>query len=149
MGCLVVVTDGTAEGRAVGENVDSTDVGMGVGEEVGTTTGRVEGASDGVVLDGFADGLIDGCVGAEVVGAEVVGVEGTRDGATEGPAVGTLLLKYDGFCVGTALSGPLNTTLKADSFGLLMEATKLMLIVPEVTTTSTGKAPSTPYPSCA
>ena len=142
---------GAWEGEIVGEDGRSDGAVEGAGV-TGALLGWKEGALDGDELGdkvGMVDGARDGPLEGETLAKKVGTKDGTRDGAVEGLVVSTLLGKYDGFCVGEELNGPLNTTLKPDSFGLLTEATKLMLILPEVTTTSTGKAPSTPYPSCA
>jgi hypothetical protein len=70
--------------------------------------------------------------------------------AVEGSKLGTADGDLDGDIVGVWLIGDLNTTLKPDIFGLFTApGNTMMLIVPDVTTTSTGKAPKLPYPSCA
>ena len=150
-GIEVREADGKTLGLCDGLTVGRTVVGMAVGALEGTVVGvRNDGAVEGAVVAGALIGWSEGVLeGYELVGDKVGMVDDARDGALEGLVVRTLLGKYDGFCVGEELSGPLNSTLKPDSFGLLTEATKLIMIVPEVTTTSTGKATSTPYPSCA
>ena len=73
---------------------------------------------------------------------------GARDGDFDRRIVGLVDgTAVDGVVVGAELRGALNTTLKPDSLGLFTgPISTLMLIVPVVTTTSTGKLWRTPYP---
>lgn len=169
---LIVEVDGREEIRLEGIEVGEIDGFVEGGRTERPIVGRKEGAElDKIVGIEFGtsdegERVVRAVVGRKERDADrseleiTVGIEvGISDGRLEeeraertfvGRKEGdTLLVMYVGEWVGEELRGPLNTTLKADSFGLLTVAAKLILIVPEVTTTSIENAPSTPNPSCA